>query len=626
MMIKKLRRRFIIVNMSILTCVLFGVLTGIFTFMYSSEVRISYELMEAILYDREGGFKEHELVLDANPIIDDFSVDCLANTNSVSLLNYQPRVYSLSNEVFQKATEEFNPNQNKNPFQNPDKNPNQNPDKPFEPKPDLPPEPTQAPSPIIPQTPTDSSSIQAPTSAVGDSDSSGDSSSAGDSSKVDTNKNSAADKPDNSQNDIPVGKNLQVPSEIGGGEDVPQRFENDSYTNQTEANISTTTISDNANSSESIITSVTTTSIPAVKSEKHDDKEFADPYRGSVKRAYIMVQFNDKNDIDRISYQYFEDVNEDEITAAVEKIIADDGDRGKLEIGNYKLRYMKKDNPKVMSGGGRLLFLDRTLEVSTINRMLFIFIIIGGVGVILIFGISVILANWTIKPVDKAWQQQKQFVADASHELKTPLTVISANTDVILSNENDIVKNQTKWLSYIKEETKRMTKLVNSMLYIAKYDSNEMKFIANPFNLSGILSSISLQFEALVFENGKILETDIQENINLKGDEDKIKQLINILLDNALKYSTENGIINISLSKDMKTGKISIVVSNSSDFISEDKIGKLFDRFYRLDDSRNRKTGGSGLGLNIAKSIVETHGATINAIHENGVTSFVVSI
>ena len=169
-----------------------------------------------------------------------------------------------------------------------------------------------------------------------------------------------------------------------------------------------------------------------------------------------------------------------------------------------------------------------------------------------------------------------------------------------------------------------MTKLVNSMLYIAKYDSNEMKLAADRFSLSEVMSSICLQFESIIYESGKLLETDIEDNIYFKGDEDKIKQLVNILLDNAHKYSTKNGRITARLSEDQKTGKISLSVANTSNYIEPDKMNKLFDRFYRLDCSRNRKTGGSGLGLNIAKSIVEAHGGSIKAFHENGITCFTV--
>lgn len=149
----------------------------------------------------------------------------------------------------------------------------------------------------------------------------------------------------------------------------------------------------------------------------------------------------------------------------------------------------------------------------------------------------------------EAWDQQKQFIADASHELKTPLTVISTNTDVILSNSNDTVESQSKWLNYIKNETIRMTKLVNSLLYIAKYDANETKILLKKINLSNIISSICLQYEPLIYENNKKLITNIDNNITIMGDEDKIKQLLNILMDNALKYSLNNGIIKISLKK-----------------------------------------------------------------------------
>lgn len=586
-MIKKLRRRFIIVNMSILTCVLFGVLTAIFVYMYSSEVRISYELMESILNinERDIGIEKLEKVSQSDEILLDIDI----GVEAVALINLQQ-----PNDEQKKYPENYN---NYQDWYDDDK------DKPF---PDEPVEPF----PNAPEQNDNNSPLKPADSSVPD-DSSND-----DSSISENNESSSPDIPAN--NDVKIPDN---DSEIEI-EEEQQEYTQKPSSKQTQKSSNTTIV----NSSES--TEIQTT--VKVTTQSHSDlkpheKNFPDPYRGNVKRAYIMVQFNRNDGIDRIAYQYFDDVDEEEIKVAAEKIINQKSDRGKLTIGDYKLRYMVKDNPRMMNGGCQLLFLDRTLEISTINRMLFIFIILGTVGVVVIFGISVLLANWTVKPVDRAWQQQKQFVADASHELKTPLTVISANTDVILSNENDTVKKQAKWLNYIKEETKRMTKLVNSMLYIAKYDSNEVKFATKQFYLSDILSSICLHFETLVFESGKILETNIEENIYLKGDEDKIKQLINILLDNAMKYSTENGKIKASLLREVKTGKINFVVSNTSGYIDSEKLNRLFDRFYRLDDSRNRKTGGSGLGLNIAKSIVEAHGGTIKAIHENEITSFIVT-
>lgn len=585
-MIKKLRRRFIIVNMSILTCVLFGVLTGIFAYMYSSEVRISYELIESILNEKDINFNKPDKIME--------SAENETVTENGGFLAQMSYISQNNNQKNEGGDFNWDRNEQYTPF----------PEDPFVPDP----YPEKKPDPTSPEKPDNSNpDKEDPDSSENDFE---------DDEENDDNNDESENDDSSSRTDNAVNINPHLPAE-----DSVKEGNNDSFQQESAVTQSTYTTSADKASSESRTTVIVTTE----KKESQPPKlEFPDPYRGNVKRAYIMVQFNQNDDIDRIVYQYLDDADEEDIKEAAIRIYNDKSDRGKLTIGDYKLRYMKKDNPRMIGGGCRIVFLDRTLEISTINRMLFIFIIIGSVGVIIIFGISVLLANWTIKPVDKAWQQQKQFVADASHELKTPLTVISANTDVILSNENETVKSQSKWLNYIKEETKRMTKLVNSMLYIAKYDSNEMKLAADRFSLSEVMSSICLQFESIIYESGKLLETDIEDNIYFKGDEDKIKQLVNILLDNAHKYSTENGRITARLSEDQKTGKISLSVANTSNYIEPDKMNKLFDRFYRLDCSRNRKTGGSGLGLNIAKSIVEVHGGSIKAFHENGITCFTV--
>lgn len=585
-MIKKLRRRFIIVNMSILTCVLFGVLTGIFAYMYSSEVRISYELIESILNEKDINFNKPDKIME--------SAENETVTENGGFLAQMSYISQNNNQKNEGGDFNWDRNEQYTPF----------PEDPFVPDP----YPEKKPDPTSPEKPDNSNpDKEDPDSSENDFE---------DDKENDDNNDESENDDSSSRTDNAVNINPHLPAE-----DSVKEGNNDSFQQESAVTQSTYTTSADKASSESRTTVIATTE----KKESQPPKlEFPDPYRGNVKRAYIMVQFNQNDDIDRIVYQYLDDADEEDIEEAAIRIYNDKSDRGKLTIGDYKLRYMKKDNPRMIGGGCRIVFLDRTLEISTINRMLFIFIIIGSVGVIIIFGISVLLANWTIKPVDKAWQQQKQFFADASHELKTPLTVISANTDVILSNENETVKSQSKWLNYIKEETKRMTKLVNSMLYIAKYDSNEMKLAADRFSLSEVMSSICLQFESIIYESGKLLETDIEDNIYFKGDEDKIKQLVNILLDNAHKYSTENGRITARLSEDQKTGKISLSVANTSNYIEPDKMNKLFDRFYRLDCSRNRKTGGSGLGLNIAKSIVEAHGGSIKAFHENGITCFTV--
>lgn len=591
-MIKKLRRRFIAVNMSILTSVLLGVLIGIYAFMYSSEVNISYELMESILNEKDMGTSKPD---DAPESAENTIEKEIRTASSLSFqMNFGQQHGSPDNIEDERGSGgEFRPEPFDPEFRDPP---------PETPQSDMP----QENEPDRPKMPDDK-----PTEPAADP------------TEPKKNGESSQAQPTNpksgSENSV-----REDGSSVGPDEPV--------IPPQTESEKHTTAVTSQKSQKDTSTTAATSSA--AALPEKPGGqkppfkKDFPDPYKGKVKRAHIIVQFNNNNDIDRVVYQYFEnvDADEDEIKAAAKEIIGEKNDRGKITVGSMKLRYMKSHNPRTSSGGGRILFLDRTTELSTVNRLVFIFIIIGCVGIVVIFAISVLLANWMVKPVDKAWKQQKQFVADASHELKTPLTVISSNTDVILSNSDDTVKSQSKWLNYIKDETARMTKLVNNMLYIAKYDSNEIKFTPAKFDISKIMSSICLQYEALFFEKGKLLETDIEENIIISGDEDKIKQLINILLDNAGKYSSENGKINAELSRVQKTGKVTLRVSNTSNYIAPDKLERIFDRFYRLDDSRNRKTGGSGLGLNIAKSITDAHGGSIKALHENGITSFIVEI
>jgi signal transduction histidine kinase len=243
------------------------------------------------------------------------------------------------------------------------------------------------------------------------------------------------------------------------------------------------------------------------------------------------------------------------------------------------------------------------------------------------FVISIFLARWAVKPINSAWEKQKQFVADASHELKTPIAIIEANTDVVLSNPDDLVKEQSKWLEYIKNETQRMTKLVQQLLFIAKFDSGEERLVFENFDISELVSGMCLVFEPLIFEKGKALETGIDPDLKINGDADKIKQLVTILIDNAIKHSDENGKVYVALTEEKQKGKVKLIVANTGEPIPQESQDKIFERFYRVDKSRARATGGSGLGLSIAKTIVENHKGSINVYSRPGeLTRFVVII
>lgn len=274
------------------------------------------------------------------------------------------------------------------------------------------------------------------------------------------------------------------------------------------------------------------------------------------------------------------------------------------QYGNIgsNIKFLIKPRPY----GSIIVFSDNKIENDMKNRLAVITSTIGAILMAVIYFISKYLSDWAIKPVEVAFQKQKQFVADASHELKTPITVIDANIDVLLAQDNIDTEN-LKWFDYIKNETKRMNSLVQDMLYLAKLDNNN--FEKFEFNLSESVENIVLPFESLVYEQNKNIYMDIEEDVYYKGDSNSIKQVVAIFMDNAVKYCNEKGSIYVRVKK--YDSKIKIEVENTGSKIADTE--KIFERFYREDSSRDRNTGGFGLGLSIAKAIVENHNGNIYA-------------
>ena len=202
-------------------------------------------------------------------------------------------------------------------------------------------------------------------------------------------------------------------------------------------------------------------------------------------------------------------------------------------------------------------------------------------------------------------KSQKQFIADASHELKTPLTIIKTNTSLVLSNPEDTIKNQSKWIKYIESQSDRMSNLVNEMLSLAKLDIEENKLILSSIDISKIIENMLISFDAIIFENNISLEENITKNIFIDGNEESIRKLFSILMDNAIKYTNLKGKISVDLYLDR--AKAILEIKNTGEGIDREHLDKIFERFYRIDNSRARDTGGYGLGLSIAKSIVDQH-------------------
>ncbi|AOZ92995.1 sensor histidine kinase [Paenibacillus crassostreae] len=261
--------------------------------------------------------------------------------------------------------------------------------------------------------------------------------------------------------------------------------------------------------------------------------------------------------------------------------------------------------------GNMIVFLDISAQQNILTNLIYTFTVVGLVMLIILFFISRFFANRSIAPVKEAFDKQKQFIADASHELKTPLTIINTNADVLLSNSQDTIEEQAKWLHYIKSETERMARLTNDLLYLTQMDDSRARMIFTEFNVSDAVENIILTMEAVIFEKDVSLHYDIEPQLSVQGNLEQIKQVVMILVDNAVKYTNSKGSVTISLKKQLNG--IMLAVTNTGEGIDPEHLTRIFDRFYRTDTSRARKQGGYGLGLAIAKSIIEQHKGKIYA-------------
>ena len=303
-------------------------------------------------------------------------------------------------------------------------------------------------------------------------------------------------------------------------------------------------------------------------------------------------------------------VTDDEIKDIAENIIKNKTTN--IKIGNL---YIEKYSYSFNKDNTSLIIIDNTqtnaMLLKTLETSILIFIVLE---VVIIF-ISVKLTSWIIKPVIETFNKQKQFIEDASHELKTPLSVIMACSEA-LENESE----EKKWLSNIKSESERMNKLISNLLDMAKSENQNNE----QFAIEELIEKSVLTFESLIYEKNINLEYDIEENINTKCDGDQIKQLVGILIDNAIKHSITKGEIKVKLKKEKEN--IVLTVTNKGEEIAKEDREKIFERFYRTDKSRNRNENRYGLGLAIAKNIVTNHNGEISVNSENGYTTFKVII
>lgn len=349
----------------------------------------------------------------------------------------------------------------------------------------------------------------------------------------------------------------------------------------------------------------------------------ADPFQlGSlselqeVRLPYFVLQIGQYGEVLATSGGYFDLSDEEFLMQVIEATLASDEQSGVLKA--YHLRFCRIVTPQSQS----LVFVDISSELATLNNLIKTCIFIGVLSLLAFFGISLLLAHVAVKPVDKAWAQQRQFVADASHELKTPLTVILTNAEMLQNPDYDAA-SKAQFSDSILTMSHQMRGLVESLLELARVDNGTANLAFSVVDFSQLVEESVLPFEPLYFEKGLELQCQVEAGIQLKGSAPHLRQVIDILLDNAMKYSAVPATVTITLKR--QGAHCLLAVSNPGQEISAADLKNIFKRFYRIDKARSMNHS-YGLGLSIAESIVQEHRGRIWAQSAQGYNTFFVHL
>lgn len=311
---------------------------------------------------------------------------------------------------------------------------------------------------------------------------------------------------------------------------------------------------------------------------------------------HFTVFFDKNGEVAKTNTESIYSITEEVAIEYAESAMKDDSERG--WISNYRYKIFSTDM------GKGVVFVDGSMSRSSLMQSTTIagFVLLGCAALVLL--LIILLSKRVVKPIAESYEKQKQFITDANHELKTPLTLILANLDIA---ESELGKSE--WLDDIRSEGHRMTELVNQLVALSRMDEEGQPLNVTELNVSGIVTDASLEFKALAESRGKKLTAKVDSNIRYNGDEALLRRLISVLLDNAVKYCDNDGEISIVL---LRGRRIILTVENTYAAVSELELHRLFDRFYRADKAR-KFTGGYGVGLSMAKAIVEKHKGEITA-------------
>ncbi len=324
--------------------------------------------------------------------------------------------------------------------------------------------------------------------------------------------------------------------------------------------------------------------------------------------TFYSVAFGENETVIAVDNGDKEIYSEEELISIAREILTGNNTSGRFGA----LTYIVDHRPNY----SLVALMDNTVSEGGLNTLLHNVLIIGSAAILVMFFVSLVLSGRIIRPLEENDQKQKQFISDASHELKTPVAVISTNAELL---SREIGENE--WLANIRYENERMEGLVRQLLDLSRAENAEMPM--EQVDFSRVVTGETLALETLAFDCGRVFRTDIEDGVILTGNKTQLTQLVSILLDNAIRHATGNE-IGIALKRQGHHAILSVV--NDGDEIPQDKLEHLFDRFYRVDEARNSEGQHYGLGLSIAKAVVEKHGGSISVSCRDGKVRLTASI
>lgn len=322
---------------------------------------------------------------------------------------------------------------------------------------------------------------------------------------------------------------------------------------------------------------------------------------------FFTVTYDSNGDLSGINQDFIASVSEEEATQYAEKALS--GGKSKGFLGGYRYQVSRMDSKT------RIVFLNAEKETQMIRMLLVISCVIAAGCLMVVFLLVLLLSRRAIKPFVRNMETQKQFVTNAGHELKTPLTAIATSADVLAMDDPD-----NEWVTSIQEQSARLSKLISNLVTLSRLDEQNPFPEKQAFSISDAVWEAAEPFTALAKGQGKFFTMDIEGNVMFIGDQTAVQQMISILLDNAVKYAAEKGEICLELRR--KGRRVEICVSNPCAPDADVDAARLFERFYRGNSAQAAKVGGSGIGLSIAKATAEAHGGSISVEKKQNTITF----